>query len=116
MVSPVAGRQQLNSVTDLLDRLDRLRESGAEVQEIARERDSFRITYTSAGERLVREFTLPKVEAEFLAGAIAAGFVGAEAVNSGNLSETLLNYAAVRTGPSLPIEQLQIGRGAGKGS
>ena len=111
----VSGKRELKSVTDLLDNLDRMREAGIEVHDISRAgaaQDTFQITFTKGGAREVGEFTLPPKDADFVSRAITAGFFSAQAVNSGNIGEVLLNFAAAMTGPLTLSTPLRVG-GAG---
>ena len=117
MSTRVSPKVHFHDLGELIDRLGRLHRSGGWAHTVAPAGDHFALAYSNGdGVRFNGEFTLPPEETEFLTAAITAGALSAQAVNSGDLRKTLLDFAAGSTGPTSMHAQLRIDRGVGRGS
>jgi hypothetical protein len=109
----ITGKSHFNDLRALVDHLTELRDRGGWVHQIAPSGDAFELSYSDArGDRLRLDFSLPPVETEFVTGALAAGYLGAHAVNSGSLRQVLSNFA-LRLPPQGGHPELSIGHVGG---
>jgi hypothetical protein len=114
MVTTVPGKREFKDLNELLQNLDRLRQSGGEIHNVSKsdrpgQDDHFFVTYSNTEGRFVGEFTLPPQDANYLSEAIRTGFFGAQALNAGTIGEVLLNFAASAVGRFEPSAPLKIG-------